>query len=74
MADTKGKYSQLLNILLVIRDLHERFEAKTAKEIRALIRETQESETEVPIDIKHLYTLERMIADIRMSFEKAKYE
>ena len=73
MSEVVSLYAKLFDTLLVVRDVRERFHAYSARDINALIASKLKSKTSrEPEALKHLYTLEAMISDLRVSLQNAK--
>ncbi len=73
MSEDVSLYEKLFNTLLVLRDVRERFHTYSARDINALISSKLKSKsTREPEALKHLYTLEAMISDLRVSLQDAK--
>ena len=59
-------------MLLVLRDTRERFSTYSASDIKALIASKMKAVKREPVALQELYRLERMISEVRLSFEDAK--
>ena len=68
-------YTKVLDTLLTLRDTAEHFKIRSAQDIKKLIKSKLESKTmKEPRDLQTLYTLEKMICELRHEFEKVKAE
>ena len=66
-------YPKILDTMLVLRDVSEKFRFYSAKDIKSLIASKMKSKRE-PRDLQQLYTLEAMIANLRESMTEEKYK
>jgi hypothetical protein len=66
-------YEKFLDTKLVLRDVYDHFRTYSANDIKKLIDSKMNSVNE-PKALRHLYKLELMIADLRMSTAIAKEE
>ena len=64
-------YEKVLDTFLILRDVRERFSTYSASDIKKLIAAKMKAVRE-PLALKHLYELEKAIADLRESLEKEK--
>jgi hypothetical protein len=70
--DTESKlYGKILDMKIVLRDVQDRFRPYSANDIKALINSKMKSKRE-PKALQHLYKLESMIGDLRVSLLDAK--
>ena len=68
-------YTKVLDTLLTLRDTAEHFKIRSAQDIKKLIKSKLEAKTlKEPRDLQTLYTLEKMISELRHEFEKVKAE
>ena len=67
-------YEKILDTLLVLRDVRERFQTYSASDIKALIASKMKAIKREPKALEHLYMLERMITDLRETLVTAKDE
>ena len=67
-------YNKILEIIIVLREVRERFQTYSAKDINALIASKMKAVKKEPIALEHLYMLERMITDLREAMITAKDE
>jgi len=68
-------YTKVLDTLLVLRYTAEHFKIRSAQDIKKLIKSKLESKTlKEPKDLQELYTLEKMICELRHEFERVKAE
>ena len=68
-------YTKVLDTLLTLRDTAEHFKIRSAQDIKKLIKAKLEAKTlKEPRDLQELYTLEKMICELRHEFEKVKAE
>jgi hypothetical protein len=66
-------YEKFLDTKLVLRDVYDHFRTYSASDIKKLIDSKMKSVHE-PKALQHLYKLELMIVDLRMSMAIAKEE
>ena len=66
-------YNKILDMMLVLRDTSQEFKIFSAHDIVKLISHKLRRKTE-PAELQCLFQLERMITDLRLTFEKAKLE
>ena len=64
-------YYKILDMKILLRDLHARFQPYSASDIKNLITSKMKSVRE-PGALKHLYMLEKEITELRLALEKAK--
>ena len=64
-------YEKVLDTFLILRDVRERFSTYSSTDIKKLIAVKMKSIRE-PLALKHLYELEKAIANLRESLEKEK--
>jgi hypothetical protein len=64
-------YDSILTLLVYLRDTRERFLGYSANDIKHLITAKLNGVRE-PKDLQMLYTLERLIGELRQSFNEAK--
>jgi len=64
-------YYKIYDMLLVLRNIRERFQTYSPKDIKGLIASKMKSIRE-PLALKELYELESMITDLRFSLMSAK--
>jgi len=75
MSDDYDLHGKILDIILVVRDITYRFQQYSSQDIRHLISSSMNMTTNrEPGGLQHLYTLEGMIANLRITFHKAKAE
>lgn len=68
-------YTKVLDTLLNLRDTAEYFKIRSAQDIKKLIKAKLESKTmKEPRDLQELYTLEKMISELRHELERVKSE
>lgn len=67
-------YNKILEIIIVLREVRDRFQTYSAKDIKDLIASKLKSVKKEPIALEHLYLLEKMIADLREAMITAKDE
>lgn len=67
-------YDRILEIIIVLREVRDRFHTYSAKDINALIASKMKAVKKEPIALEHLYMLEKMITDLRESLIRAKDE
>jgi hypothetical protein len=67
-------YNKILEIIIVLREVRDRFQTYSAKDINALIASKLKAVKKEPIALEHLYMLEKMITDLRESLIRAKDE
>ena len=61
-------YYKILDLIITLRDVQSEFKTYSASDIKKLIAYKKKE----PIELKHLYNLELMIADIRTSLVLVK--
>ena len=66
-------YEKIVDTMIVLRDVQDRFRPYSANDIQSLITSKMKSKRE-PIALQHLYKLEAMISNLRESFILAKEE
>ena len=64
-------YYKILDMMLILRDVHLRFKTYSPSDIKSLIKSKMNSVRE-PGALKHLYMLEDMITELRVELEKGK--
>ena len=75
MSDNYDLHGKILDIILVVRDITYRFQQYSSQDIRHLISSSMNMTTKrEPGGLQHLYTLEGMITNLRITFHKAKGE
>jgi len=67
-------YEKILDTMLVLRDVQDRFRTYSATDIKSLIASKMKSKQREPLALQHLYKLESMISDLRISLLIAKEE
>lgn len=67
-------YEKILNIKIIIRDLHTDILPCSAQDIKKLINSKMTNVRREPQALKELYELEAMIAELRQAFVVAKDE
>ena len=73
MSEDSSLYEKVFDTLLVVRDVRERFHAYSARDINALIASKLKSKSaREPEALRHLYRLEAMISELRVSLQDAK--
>ena len=65
-------YHKIFDLLLVIRDVRERFHTYSAPDIKRLIEAKVKAKRKEPQALQHLYELEARITDLRLALEAAK--
>ena len=64
-------YEKLLDIIIVLGDTRQHFHTFSAPDIKRLIASKLKSKRE-PLDLQHLYRLEKMITELRHAFIEEK--
>jgi hypothetical protein len=64
-------YYKILDMKIILRDVHYRFQPYSSTDVKNLITSKMKSLRE-PGALKHLYTLEKEITQLRLALEKAK--
>ena len=73
MSEDSSLYGKVFDTLLAVRDVRERFHTYSARDINALIASKLKSKSaREPEALRHLYTLEAMISELRVSLQNAK--
>lgn len=72
MAAEDELYYKIFDTMLVLRDVHLRFQPYSPHDIKSLITSKLKAKKHDPVALLHLYKLETMIAELRTSFIAAK--
>ena len=71
-SDTNNLYTKILDIIIVVKEVREEFFTYSANDIKSLIASKMKNKKREPKALQHLYDLEKMITDLRQSFNLAK--
>lgn len=65
-------YYKIFDTMLVLRDVHLRFQPYSPHDIKTLINSKLNAKKHDPVALTHLYKLETMISELRTMFIAAK--